>query len=173
MGRPRGIGPLCLWPGLTQIHSGQWARGILLCAATTVLVNASLVFGWIWTDLLPRQGLLALWSGAGVFWLGATGATLWGSRHRELSGGGDLGAEHRQALEHYLARRWREAEECLGEILRRTPGDCAALLQLGTLYRRQGRSAEAAKVLHTCRSRDVQGKWAWELARESERLASA
>jgi tetratricopeptide (TPR) repeat protein len=150
---------------------GRSWQGILLSAAAASLLSAAMLAGWIWTELLPRGGVVALWSGVGALWLGASATTLWGMRVRPTTTRGDLEQSYREALEHYLGRRWTDAEDCLRQILRRSPEDCDALMQLASLYRRQGRGAESAKLLRACQRRDVAGKWNWEIARESQRRA--
>lgn len=173
MGRPRGIVPLCLWPGLAQIYTGQWGRGIVLCASATALLNLALIGGWIWTELLPREVLIAVWSSVVALWLGTSAATFWGVRCRKWDNvDSDRGAEHRKALEHYLGRQWADTETCLQRMLGRNPDDCDALLHLATLYRRQGRLNDAAEALRACRRRDAQRKWAWEIGRESQRVVA-
>jgi tetratricopeptide (TPR) repeat protein len=136
-------------------------------------LNVALVAGWVWTELLPRGWLVALWSGVGLLWFGASAVTWWGAGSSPSACiDDDSGAEHRQALEHYLGGRCAEAELCWKRMLRQNPEDCDALMQLATLYHRQGRTAEAARALDACRRRDVRGKWNWEISRAALRVAS-
>ncbi len=180
------------WPGLPQLWiRGSWA-GLLVAVGFTVLANvlllATLVFGeWLSTETrLIGTGVLA------VVWLLAR----WQSRTERLADSiaatnattneeatdeeseveeaderppAERDLMFRQAQGHYLSNDWVATEQVLLKLLKQDARDVESRLMLATLWRHQGRGAEALRQLDRVERLEAAENWQHEIA--AERLA--
>ena len=183
MARPKIHWIAYFWPGLPQLWiRGSWA-GLLVAVGFTTLANvlllASLVFRE-WIDLKTRlMGFAAL----AVVWL----LSRWQSRAQRraiqvATAERDIAKEDaterpsaerdlmfREAQGHYLRNDWVAAEQSLLKLLKQDARDAESRLMLATLWRHQGRQAEALRQLERLGRLESATKWQHEIA--AERMA--
>jgi len=178
------------WPGLPQLwNRGSWA-GLLVAVGFTALANvlllATLVFSeWlaletrlIGSAVLAVVWLLARWQSRTerlAFRLNATEATD-ATDEQELS---DEEASERPPAErdlffreaqgHYLSDDWVATEQVLLKMLKQDARDVESRLMLATLWRHQGRGAEAVRQLDRIERLEAASNWQHEIA--AERMA--
>lgn len=178
------------WPGLPQLWiRGSWA-GLLVAVGFTALANvlllATLVFGeWLSIEtrlmglgMLVVVWLLARWQSRAerlAFRLDATDAT-------DATDEDELNDEEatqrppaerdlifREAQGHYLSNDWVATEQVLLKLLKQDARDVESRLMLATLWRHQGRGAEALRQLDRLERLEAAENWQHEIA--AERMA--
>ena len=181
------------WPGLPQLWiRGSWA-GLLVAVGFTVLANvlllATLVFGeWLSTEtrligtgVLAVVWLLARWQSRTERQAGSIAATY--ATINEETTDEEVEAEagvverppaerdllFREAQGHYLSNDWVATEQVLLKLLKQDARDAESRLMLATLWRHQGRSAEALRQLDRLERLEAAENWQHEIA--AERLA--
>ena len=178
------------WPGLPQLWiRGSWA-GLLVAVGFTVLANvlllATLVFGeWlsietrlIGTGVLAVVWLLARWQSRTERQADSIAAT-YATTNEEATDEEEVEAEarppaerdllFRQAQGHYLSNDWVATEQVLLKLLKQDARDVESRLMLATLWRHQGRGAEALRQLDRVERLEAAENWQHEIA--AERLA--
>jgi len=168
---------------------GSWA-GLLVAVGFTVLANvlllATLVFGeWLSTEtrlmglgMLVVVWLLARWQSRAerlAIRVGATDAT-------DATDEDELNDEEaaqrppaerdlmfREAQGHYLSNDWVATEQVLLKLLKQDARDVESRLMLATLWRHQGRGAEALRQLDRIERLEAAENWQHEVA--AERMA--
>jgi len=171
----------CLWPGFPHLwRRGSWA-GLVVAVGFTALTNtlllATFVFGE-WMVGRTRWMVAGTWA---VVWLFAW----WESRdlRREDSSAGDESedafgtaepARHDapvfcEAQRRYLAGDWIATEQLLLKLLKQDARDVESRLMLATLWRHQGRDAEALRQLDRLERLEAAEKWKYEI--EAQRKA--
>ncbi len=75
----------------------------------------------------------------------------------------------REAQGHYLSNDWVATEQVLLKLLKQDARDAESRLMLATLWRHQGRSAEALRQLDRLERLEAAENWQHEIA--AERLA--
>ena len=161
----------CLWPGLPEL----WWRGRLsslpLAFGFGILVNAFLIFGWIYPGWIPSI----------LFWLGTfLGCCAWAFyvirsvgelpeliAPRAVSDRPDRFTEAQTA---YLRAEWTEAEKLLTEVLAIEPRDPPALLILCAVYRHQGRLGDAEVLIDEVSKVEIADAWWIEVETERKRI---
>jgi hypothetical protein len=151
---------------------GDW-RAMLSAIGFAALFNLALVCTFVWPNYAPTWVIVTGWIVIILYWT-------WSAWHAfrclsafEVAGGRPLVDQlFERAQKEYLARDWFEAESLLKRILREKKDDVDARLMLATLYRRTERSAEADQCLCRLERMDGAEKWALEMGRERNLLAS-
>jgi hypothetical protein len=163
---------LCLWPGLPRL----WLRGDWKALGGAVLfagaLNLTLIHTFLWPRWVPLPSPLWLWPILILVW----GVACW-SGWRQIpelllvpagaqpaTGQPDFLSDAQAA---YLRGHWEEAELLLRRQLRQYPDDIAAGLMLATMFRHQGKLAEAQQQLRDVRRWDAAQRWEFEIDRES------
>ena len=171
MPRRLWIAALCVWPGLSQVWSGQEVLGLILASLFAIALNLAVVSRCIWTEAFAPgwpNFFLAL---AVCNWLASLGYTLWWiwichpDRHR-----GEIDRLFREAMESYLQGRWNESRRRLERILAMDETDADALMQLGTLFVRIEQPALARRSFRQCLELETGAKWRWEIEQALSRL---
>lgn len=173
-----------LWPGLPHLWvEGSWA-GLALAIGFTVLFNLAVVNLVVWPEMLQAE---AKWVGgvalAGL-WLAALVETRGELRRQaerrraEAENRPDPEAERQKKLAEecdrqliaaqrlYLAGDWGGAERILLPLAKNNKHDIEAQLLLATVWRRQGRTKEAAKRLRWLMRLEASGPWRFGLENE-------
>lgn len=163
---------LCLWPGLPRL----WLRGDWNALACAVLfagaLNLTLIHTFLWPLWVPLPSPLWLWPILFLVW---TTACWLGWRQipdlllvptgaQPATGQPDFLADAQAA---YLRGHWEESELLLRRQLRAYPDDIAAGLMLATMFRHQGKLAEARHQLGEVQRWDAAQWWDFEIQRES------
>lgn len=172
---PRMQWAACLWPGLPHLwRRGSWAGlavAVGFTALTNVLLLATLVFDE-WMVGKTRWMVASTWA---VVWLLAW----WESRdlRRDDSPVADesrdaFGAAEPtrhddllfcEAQRRYLAGDWIATERLLLKLLKQDARDVESRLMLATLWRHQGRDAEALRQLDRLERLEPAKKWKQEI----------
>ena len=79
-------------------------------------------------------------------------------------------AHYREGMVAFLRDELDAAEAKFKAALRLDPGDVDSMLQLGTILKARGQRRRARRMFKKCRSRDLEGKWEWEISRELSEL---
>jgi len=163
---------------------GSWA-GLLVAVGFTVLANVLLLATLVFSEWLGLETRLIGGGVLVVVWLLAW----WQSRaERQVSplvadedeATGEVETEKmpaerdllfREAQGHYLSNDWVATEQALLEILKQDARDVESRLMLATLWRHQGRSAEALRQLDRVERFEAASRWQHEIA--AERMAAA
>ena len=163
----------CLWPGLPRLwRRGDW-RALLTAIGFAALLNSAVICTFAWPNCVPTWVTVTGWITIILYWMSST----WHACRclPELAAGDGnplvddlLG----RAQKEYLNRDWFEAESLLKQILKKRKDDVDARLMLATLYRRTERIAEADECLCRLERMDGAEKWALEIGRERNLLAS-
>lgn len=170
------------WPGLPQLWMrGSWA-GLLVAVGFTALLNvllwATLVFG----EWLPLETQLIGYAVLSVIWLLARWQTR-AERRANLAANDELDQSDgstegvpserdglfREAQGHYLRNDWVATEQLLLKLLKQESRDVESRLMLATLWRHQGRLAEAQRQLDRVARLEAAEPWKHEIA--AERMA--
>ena len=163
----------CLWPGLPQLwRRGDW-RALLTAIGFAALLNSAVICTYAWPGCVPRWVTVTGWMAIILYWV----SSAWHA-YRRLPGlavdGGNPVVDDlfSRAQKEYLNRDWFEAESLLKRILKDRRNDVDARLMLATLYRRTNRNSEADECLCRLERMDGAHKWALEIGRERNLLAS-
>jgi hypothetical protein len=165
------IATLSVWPGLSQVWSGQEVLGFMLALSFAVAVNLAVVARWIWTEAFApgwSDFFIAL---AVIHWLASAAYSLWWiwlchpERHRA-----EIDRLFREALQAYLQGHWNEARRRLERVLAIDETDADALMQLGTLFVRTEQPVLARRTFRQCLELEGGAKWRWEIQQALARL---
>ena len=171
------------WPGLPQLWTrGSWA-GLAVAVGFTaignVLLLATFVFDeWIADkDRLMGYGVLATtWL---LAWWQARSARSWHKASFTTYMGQDATMERTEeqrdrlfceAQRCYLQSDWVTTEKLLLQLLKQDARDVESRLMLATLWRHQGRPAEARRQLDRLERLEAADKWRHEIAAERAAL---
>lgn len=186
---PKAYRTAYLWPGLPQLWMrGSWV-GLLVAVGFTALANVLLLATFVFYEWLPQQTRLTGYVALAVVWLLAR----WQSRAERQAIGlakaeairGDETDEaedeqvtqrdllFREAQGHYLRSDWVVTEQVLLKLLKQDARDVESRLMLATLWRHQGRSAEAGRQLDRLERLDAASRWQHEIAAERSAIAEA
>ncbi len=168
------------WPGLPQLWiGGSWA-GLLVAVGFTALANVLLLATLVFDAWLPSRMLLAGYSVLAVVWL----AVRWQSRAERQALCLDVTEDEamddeatdqspaerdllfREAQGHYLSNDWVATEQVLLKLLKQDARDVESRLMLATLWRHQGRGAEALRQLDRLERLEAAETWQHEIAAE-------
>ena len=171
MPRRLWIAALTVWPGLSQIWSGQEVLGLMLATLFAASLNVFIVSRFIWTETFSVgfSGFFA--TVAVVSWLASLGYTLWWiwfchpEGHRP-----EIDRLFREATDAYLAGRFQESRRQYERIVEMDDSDADALMQLGTLFVRTEQPAMARRAFRQCLELEAGGKWRWEIQQALARL---
>lgn len=166
VGKARAIA--CLWPGLPQLWFEGSLAGLTLALGFSLLLNASLIASFVWTELLSSLQLGAAWTLAGLLWAAAATYS-WRRAVRPRSATAD--ALFVRGQEEYLQGKWLEAETTWKDLLRSEPKDADARLALATLYRHTGRFRDALRELDRLERLEGAAKWRREIQQERQGMA--
>lgn len=160
---------------------GSWA-GLLVAVGFTALLNVLLMASLVYSEWLPLQTQLIGYSVLSVVWLLARWQTRAERRANlavaddaEQSDGStqDVPVERdvlfREAQGHYLRNDWVATEQLLLKLLKQDARDVESRLTLATLWRHQGRTAEARRQLDRVARLEASEGWQHEIA--AERMA--
>jgi len=146
----------------------------------TALANVLLLATLVFREWLPSRMLLVGYGVLAVVWL----VTRWQSRSERraqsivLTDEDELLAEardeppaerdllFREAQSHYLANDWVATEQALLKLLKHDARDVESRLMLATLWRHQGRGAEALRQLDRLERLEAASEWQHEIAAE-------
>lgn len=163
----------CLWPGLPQLwQRGDW-RALLTAIGFAALLNSAVICTFAWPNCVPTWVTVAGWITIILYWI----SSAWHA-YRCLpklasdDGNAVVDGWFGRAQTEYLNRDWFEAESLLKRVLKERKEDADARLMLATLYRRTERTDEADECLSRLERMDGAGKWALEIGRERNLLAS-
>ncbi len=170
------------WPGLPQLWiRGSWA-GLLLAVGFTALVNVLLWATLVFSEWLTLQMQLSGYTALAVVWLlsrwqtkAERRANLAVADDQQPSDGATEGEPEqrdvwfREAQGHYLRNDWVATEQLLLQLLKQDARDVESRLMLATLWRHQGRVAEARRQLDRVARLEAAEKWHHEIA--AERMA--
>ncbi len=182
------------WPGLPQLWiRGSWA-GLLVAVGFTALANvlllATLVFSeWLALEtrligyaVLAVVWLLARWQSRAqrlAFRLEATDATdatdeeEWTDEEATERPPAERDLMFREAQGHYLSNDWVATEQVLLKLLKQDARDVESRLMLATLWRHQGRGAEALRQLDRLERLEAAENWQHEIAAERMAIENA
>ena len=167
------------WPGLPMLWiRGSWA-GLLVAVGFTALANVLLLSTLVFREWLTLQARLIVFAALTIVWLLAR----WQSRaqrNANLAVEDDLEqpegsteplpAERdvlfREAQGHYLRNDWVATEQLLLRLLKQDARDVECRLMLATLWRHQGRLAEATRQLDRLSRLEAAERWQHEIAAE-------
>ncbi len=178
------------WPGLPQLWiRGSWA-GLLVAVGFTVLANVLLLATLVFSEWLSLETRLIGLGMLAVIWLSAR----WQSRTERLAfrldatnatdatDEDELNDEEatqrppaerdllfREAQGHYLSNDWVATEQVLLKLLKHDARDVECRLMLATLWRHQGRGAEALRQLDRLERLEAAENWQHEIT--AERMA--
>jgi hypothetical protein len=162
-----------LWPGLPQTcFLGSWS-GLALALGAAAALNAMMLVSFGWTELIGPNLRNTSWVAFGVVWITAI---VWSARKCRQAMDGRLEPEedsYGRAVDRYLKGDSYQAEQILGELLRRNTRDVDARLMLATLLRRAKRFDEAAEHLNLLAKFEDAVKWELEIEEERDLLAEA
>lgn len=163
-----------LWPGLPWLWLRGSIAGVVLALAFAVVLDVSILFTWIWSEVASGELVLGLWVATGAVWSVATLSAIT-TFPPPLPTGRDDAAEALfvAARDAYLARDWLGAETKLRGLLVVAPTDGEAQLLLATLLRRVGRRAESRTALERLAASDAGRPWRSVIRRELVRLEAA
>ena len=180
------------WPGLPQLWTrGSWA-GLLVAVGFTALLNVLLLASLVFSKWLPLKFQLGGYGVLAVVWLlarwqsraerratmavgtGTVGAGAAESEAENVDGSTEtLPAERdtlfREAQGYYLRSDWVTTEQLLLKLLKQDSRDVESRLMLATLWRHQGRLAEARRQLDRVARLEAADHWENEIA--AERMA--
>ena len=170
------------WPGLPQLWTrGSWA-GLLVAVGFTALLNVLLWTTLVFSEWLPLETQLIGYAVLTVIWLLARWQTraerranLAADDEQTPSDGStqDVPAKRdvlfREAQGHYLRNDWVATEQLLLKLLKQDARDVESRLMLATLWRHQGRLAEARRQLDRVARLEAAEEWEHEIA--AERMA--
>lgn len=164
-----------LWPGLPHLWTrGSWV-GLAVAVGFTALANILLLSFGVFHQWLEAQ---TEWIGLGVLavvWVFAWWQTRdWrraSSTDEDLSGGDqpqdDADDERDQvfmeAQRLYLQNDWVRTEQLLLKLLKQDARDIESRLMLATLWRHQGRNAEALRQLDKLERLEAASHWQYEI----------
>jgi hypothetical protein len=180
----------CFWPGLPQLWvRGSWV-GLLVAVGFTALLNVWLLATVVFVEWFTLQERIAGFAILTTVWLVAWRISV--SQHRAVEAAASelLSAEqtetdhpavapsrgvseqlYQAALHSYLQGDWVATERNLLGVLKENPRDVEARLMLATLWRRQGRGAEALRQLDRLERLEASEKWTNEIACERTEIA--
>ena len=164
---------LCVWPGLSQVWSGQEVLGLILAATFAVTLNLALVSRFIWTEAFAPGWPTFFAALALCQWLASLAYTVWWiwlfhpERHRA-----EIDRLFREATEAYLRGQWNEARRRFERILALDDTDADALMQLGTVYVRADQPALARRAFRQCLELDGGSKWRFEIDQVLSRIGN-
>jgi hypothetical protein len=170
MPRPQWICLLSAWPGLPQIWTGRETSGIVRAGGFAVLLNATLLAGFVWPGSMPAGVAQCLWGVVAAVWCESiieTAIWVWRShpdRFRE-----EIEACFRAGQQAMLRGEWRASRDQFERVLQLDCTDCDAALYLAGICRRLGDFEAWCRLLERTRSLEGGKKWAWELERELSR----
>ncbi|RLT10659.1 MAG: hypothetical protein DWI24_08300 [Planctomycetota bacterium] len=170
--RFRVIG-LVIWPGLPQIWAGQVGFGLILGLFFTLILNASIVSQWVYTDLLearPRQMLWVL--SILIYTAMAAWTVVWVCWFHPEKFEKDIDRLYRLSSESYLQGRWAESRSQLEQVVALNPSDTEALLRLARLLERTGQVGLSKRVLVQCRDTPGAARWIWEIEQMVQRVTN-
>jgi len=162
---------------------GSWV-GLLLAVGFTAIGNVLLAATLVWDEWLPARGRWIGLAGLAVIWVVAwiEGRAEWRRLIAQWKEGADEADNYsdpvreqgyREAQTAYLAGDWVSAERRLLELLRYDARDAEARLLLATLWRHENRHDAALRELDVLERLETAAPWAFEIARERERIAAA
>lgn len=157
-----------LVPGAGHLVRREYLRAAALLLAFVLLVDGIVVGRMLIAPDSPERGRrIATWSsvGAAGVWLLAMGHIVYVSFLFDEEA-------HRRRVEvlfcggqqDYLRGDHEAAAAAFRQVVKLDPEDPDARLYLAAAYRALGRFWRARRQLRKCRSVDVSGKWAWEIA---------
>ena len=176
------------WPGLPQLWMrGSWA-GLLVAVGFTALANVLLLATLVFHEWLPQQTRLIGFAALAVVWL----LSRWQTRaerrvcqltevETEFDEEGETverpPAERdqmfREAQGHYLRNDWVATEQTLLKLLKQDARDIESRLMLATLWRHQGRTAEATRQLDRLARLEAATSWQHEIVAERAAIEAA
>ncbi len=170
------------WPGLPQLWiGGSWA-GLLVAVGFTALANVLLLATFVFHEWLPQQTRLIGYGALALVWLlsrlqsraerrAMTEAPAEEAEQEETTEQEPAERDQlfRKAQGHYLQNDWVAAEQGLLKLLKQDTRDIESRLMLATLWRHQGRTAEATRQLDRLERFEAATNWQHEIA--AERLA--
>ncbi len=162
-----------IWPGLPSLWKGQFV-GLSVAVIFSQLLIIAILSTLVWPDLLPTGAKAVVCFSVALFWM-AFAVPQIGSQMRrdsDLRENGDLKPLFRTAQTEYLQGNWFQAESLLNQLLKSHPEDGDARLLLATLFRRIGRTEDAAGQLELLEQFSVDQKWYWEVKEEKRLLAA-
>ncbi len=171
MPRRLWIAALSVWPGLSQIWSGQEVLGLILAALFAATLNLALVARFIWTEAFAPGWYAFFASVAVCSWLASLGYTLWWVWICHPAGHeSEIDSLYREATDSYLQGQFQEARWRFERIVAMNDHDADALMQLGTLFVRTDQPMLARRALRQCLELEGGAKWRWEVQQTLARL---
>jgi len=168
-----------LWPGLPQLwHRGSWA-GLAVAVGFTALASTLLLATCVFHQWLTANALRIGFTVLAVVWLAAwwqsdtrrghagrsTDTTILGSAKQVITKVGEAQRDqlYHEAQREYLKNDWVRAEQLLLKLLKQDGGDVESRLMLATLWRHQGRDAEAIRQLDRLERLEAASRWQYEI----------
>jgi hypothetical protein len=165
------IAALSVWPGLSQVWTGQEVLGLILAAFFVATVNLALAARFIWTETFAPGWSVVLVALAVGSWLVSFGYSLgWVWLRHPAVHRAEIDRLFREATEAYLRGHWGEARRRLERIVAMDGTDADALMRLGTLFVRSEQPGLARRAFRQCLELEGGAKWRWEVQEALTRL---
>jgi hypothetical protein len=156
-----------LWPGLPELWLGGHWTGLAKAIGAAAMLNAVLIGGFGWSELINSGTRNILLAAVGLLWMAsAVAGYMQTNRRADRKPNTRAKDTFEQALDLYLKGDHFQAECLLVEMLGRNERDLDARLMLATLYRHNRRYEEAGKQLDTLARFEGIEKWTLEIERE-------